>query len=108
MVREIHSVCGTIPHVCGYNQTEQFIHLYFYNSDPVPSFALMDVQGPVVVTYVYRLIENEVKVEKIEWRKPSPADRQPSNGSGLSDGSRSPSGGPSAPRDIPPSTSAWA
>jgi len=76
--------------------------------DPVPSFALMDVQGPVVVTYVYRLIENEVKVEKIEWRKPSPVDRQQSNGSGLGDGSRSPSGGPSAPRDIPPSTSAWA
>lgn len=29
----------------------------------------MDVQGSVVVTYVYQLIEGEVRVEKIEWRK---------------------------------------
>lgn len=39
------------------------------NSDPTPSFALMDIQGSVVVTYVYQLIEGEVRVEKIEWRK---------------------------------------
>lgn len=38
-------------------------------SDPIPSFALMDIQGPVVVTYVYQLIEGEVRVEKIEYRK---------------------------------------
>lgn len=38
-------------------------------SDPIPSFALMDIQGSVVVTYVYQLIEGEVRVEKIEWRK---------------------------------------
>lgn len=38
-------------------------------SDPTPSFALMDIQGSVVVTYVYQLIEGEVRVEKIEWRK---------------------------------------
>ncbi|UZJ53216.1 hypothetical protein CBS101457_002536 [Exobasidium rhododendri] len=36
---------------------------------PTPSFALLDVQGPVVVTYVYQLIEGEVKVEKMEFRK---------------------------------------
>jgi len=29
----------------------------------------MDIQGPVVVTYVYQLIEGEVRVEKIEFRK---------------------------------------
>jgi vacuolar protein sorting-associated protein 29 len=29
----------------------------------------MDIQGPVVVTYVYQLIDGEVRVEKIEWRK---------------------------------------
>jgi vacuolar protein sorting-associated protein 29 len=29
----------------------------------------MDIQGPVVVTYVYQLIEGEVRVEKIEYRK---------------------------------------
>ncbi|KAJ7782998.1 Metallo-dependent phosphatase [Mycena metata] len=40
-----------------------------FNGDPTPSFALMDIQGPVVVTYVYQLIEGEVRVEKIEWRK---------------------------------------
>jgi vacuolar protein sorting-associated protein 29 len=38
-------------------------------SDPTPSFALMDIQGPAVVTYVYQLIEGEVRVEKIEYRK---------------------------------------
>jgi vacuolar protein sorting-associated protein 29 len=37
--------------------------------EPTPSFALMDIQGSVVVTYVYQLIEGEVRVEKIEWRK---------------------------------------
>lgn len=36
--------------------------------DPTPSFALMDIQGPVVVTYVYQLIDGEVRVEKVEWR----------------------------------------
>ncbi|KAG8907340.1 Vacuolar protein sorting-associated protein 29 [Tulasnella sp. 403] len=39
-------------------------------TDPTPSFALMDIQGPVVVTYVYSLIEGEVRVEKVEYRKP--------------------------------------
>ncbi|KII91402.1 hypothetical protein PLICRDRAFT_69787, partial [Plicaturopsis crispa FD-325 SS-3] len=38
-------------------------------SSPTPSFALMDIQGPVVVTYVYQLVEGEVRVEKVEWRK---------------------------------------
>ncbi|KAL0946509.1 hypothetical protein HGRIS_012725 [Hohenbuehelia grisea] len=40
-----------------------------YNSEPIPSFALMDIQGPVVVTYVYQLIDGEVRVEKVEFRK---------------------------------------
>ncbi|KAI0052013.1 Metallo-dependent phosphatase [Auriscalpium vulgare] len=43
------------------------------NGDPTPSFALMDIQGPVVVTYVYQLIEGEVRVEKIEYRKDAEA-----------------------------------
>ncbi|KAG0350910.1 Vacuolar protein sorting-associated protein 29 [Podila minutissima] len=38
--------------------------------DVTPSFVLMDLQGSVVVLYVYQLIEGEVKVEKIEYRKP--------------------------------------
>lgn len=29
----------------------------------------MDIQGPVVVTYLYQLVDGEVRVEKIEWRK---------------------------------------
>jgi vacuolar protein sorting-associated protein 29 len=33
----------------------------------------MDIQGPVVVTYVYQLIEGEVRVEKIEYRKDTEA-----------------------------------
>lgn len=37
----------------------------------IPSFALLDIQGPVVTTYVYQLIEGEVRVEKIEYRRPS-------------------------------------
>ena len=31
----------------------------------------MDIQGGVVVTYVYQLIDGEVRVEKFEWRKES-------------------------------------
>ncbi|WFD34552.1 Vacuolar protein sorting-associated protein 29 [Malassezia cuniculi] len=34
-----------------------------------PSFALLDIQGAVVVVYVYQLIDGEVKVEKLEYRK---------------------------------------
>ncbi|KAI8992287.1 vacuolar protein sorting-associated protein 29 [Pilobolus umbonatus] len=37
--------------------------------DPIPSFVLMDVQGSSLVAYVYKLIDNEVKVEKLEYKK---------------------------------------
>ena len=37
--------------------------------DLTPSFILMDIQSATVVTYVYQLIEDEVKVERIEFRK---------------------------------------
>ena len=47
----------------------QIRSLCWHISEVIPSFALMDIQGPVVVTYVYQLIEGEVRVEKIEWRK---------------------------------------
>ncbi|KAG1882185.1 hypothetical protein F4604DRAFT_1577785, partial [Suillus subluteus] len=40
-----------------------------YNGEITPSFALMDIQGAVVVTYVYQLMEGKVHVEKIEYRK---------------------------------------
>ena len=34
-----------------------------------PSFVLMDIQQSTVVTYVYQLIGEEVKVERIEYKK---------------------------------------
>ncbi|KAH7049473.1 Metallo-dependent phosphatase [Auriculariales sp. MPI-PUGE-AT-0066] len=43
-----------------------------WSGDVIPSFALMDIQGPVVVTYIYQLVDQDppVRVEKVEWRKP--------------------------------------
>jgi len=38
-------------------------------STVTPSFALMDVQAQTLVTYVYRLVDDEVKVERLEFRK---------------------------------------
>jgi vacuolar protein sorting-associated protein 29 len=43
------------------------------DSEPIPSFVLMDIQGNSVVTYVYKLIDDEVKVEKLEYKKPAEA-----------------------------------
>ncbi|KAF4576333.1 Vacuolar protein sorting-associated protein 29 [Pleurotus pulmonarius] len=48
-----------------------------HTADPIPSFALMDIQGPVVVTYVYQLIEGEVRVEKVEYRKEDDIPKEP-------------------------------
>lgn len=33
------------------------------------SFVLMDIQGTALVLYVYTLIDDEVKVEKLQYRK---------------------------------------
>jgi len=38
-------------------------------SDVTPSFVLMDIQAGTVVTYVYQLNGNDVKVERIEHHK---------------------------------------
>jgi len=38
-------------------------------SNVIPSFVLMDIQSSTVVTYVYQLIGDEVKVERIEYKK---------------------------------------
>ena len=38
-------------------------------SDVHPSFVLMDIQGTAASTYVYQLIDEDVKVEKIEYKK---------------------------------------
>ncbi|KAG7692598.1 hypothetical protein KL915_004645 [Ogataea haglerorum] len=37
--------------------------------DPVPSFCLLDIQGSVCTLYLYTLIEGEVKVDKLTYRK---------------------------------------
>jgi vacuolar protein sorting-associated protein 29 len=34
-----------------------------------PSFVLMDIDGLRVVVYVYELIDGEVKVDKIDFKK---------------------------------------
>lgn len=39
------------------------------DEEPVPSFVLMDIQGNLLVLYVYHLIEDEVKVEKFKFEK---------------------------------------
>ncbi|KAG7887182.1 hypothetical protein KL936_004703 [Ogataea polymorpha] len=37
--------------------------------DPVPSFCLLDIQGSVCTLYLYTLIDGEVKVDKLTYRK---------------------------------------
>jgi len=39
------------------------------DSEVTPSFALLDIQSSTVVTYVYQLIDGEVKVERVEYKK---------------------------------------
>ncbi|KAJ2721049.1 Vacuolar protein sorting-associated protein 29 [Coemansia sp. Benny D115] len=36
---------------------------------PIPSFVLMEIKGPQVVVYVYQLVNEEVVVDRIEYRK---------------------------------------
>ncbi|GMM36566.1 retromer subunit [Saccharomycopsis crataegensis] len=38
-------------------------------SDPVPSFCLLDVQGAVCTLYIYTYLDDEVKVDKVTYRK---------------------------------------
>ncbi|XP_015795914.1 vacuolar protein sorting-associated protein 29 [Tetranychus urticae] len=40
------------------------------DSKVIPSFVLMDIQSTSVVIYIYQLIDDEVKVERIEHKKP--------------------------------------
>ncbi|KAH8918781.1 Metallo-dependent phosphatase [Atractiella rhizophila] len=37
--------------------------------DPTPSFALLDIQGDMIISYVYQLVDGAVNVEKIEFKK---------------------------------------
>eukprot|EP00163_Fabomonas_tropica_P014986 TRINITY_DN2730_c0_g1_i1.p1 TRINITY_DN2730_c0_g1~~TRINITY_DN2730_c0_g1_i1.p1 ORF type:complete len:184 (+),score=50.77 TRINITY_DN2730_c0_g1_i1:195-746(+) len=40
-----------------------------FTTDVTPSFVLLDIQGAKVITYVYELVQGDVKVEKIEFSK---------------------------------------
>jgi len=49
------------------------------DEEPTPSFCLMDIQGDVLVLYVYQLRKDEngnenVAVEKVSFRKPAPVE----------------------------------
>jgi hypothetical protein len=46
--------CTSVPH------TEKSEGIADEDRDATPSFALLDVQGPVIVTYVYQLVDGEV------------------------------------------------
>ncbi|PKU78399.1 Vacuolar protein sorting-associated protein 29 [Dendrobium catenatum] len=45
--------------------------------DVNPSFVLMDIDGLRVVVYVYELIDGEVKVDKIDFKKTAPTQSAP-------------------------------
>lgn len=47
---------------------------------PTPSFVLLDIQGPNVVSYVYKLVDGEVKVEKSEYKKDMEASAEAETG----------------------------
>ncbi|KAF9652424.1 Metallo-dependent phosphatase [Thelephora ganbajun] len=72
-----------------------------WNGEPTPSFALMDIQGPVVVTYVYQLIEGEVRVEKIEYRKDADHFKEPPRTAA------SPQNTPSSPSAVQQQQNVW-
>ncbi|KAI1713013.1 calcineurin-like phosphoesterase superfamily domain-containing protein [Ditylenchus destructor] len=40
----------------------------------LPSFALLDVQSDVIVAYLYRLIDDEVKVDRVQFKKAKRSD----------------------------------
>lgn len=35
----------------------------------IPSFVMMDIQNTTVVSYAYQLFGEEVKIEKVEYKK---------------------------------------
>lgn len=45
------------------------LFFFLFSRNVIPSFVLMDIQSSTVVTYVYQLIEDDVKVERIEFKK---------------------------------------
>lgn len=51
-----------------YFKANNYLILIFF-SDIIPSFVVMDIQSSTVVSYVYRLVDDEVKIEKIQYTK---------------------------------------
>lgn len=49
--------------------TGYFKNSFLFCRSIIPSFVLMDIQSSTVVTYVYQLVGDEVKVERIEYKK---------------------------------------
>lgn len=45
------------------------LHLHLLDSDVPATFVLMDVQGAHVVIYKYTLKNDDVKVDRIEYKK---------------------------------------
>jgi len=39
-------------------------------SNIIPSFVLLDIQQSTMIAYVYQLVGADVKVERIEYKKP--------------------------------------
>lgn len=58
----------------------------------------MDIQGAVVVTYVYQLVEGEVRVEKIEYRKEVEAPKPTQSATSIPQSSVAPQNIPSSPQ----------
>lgn len=61
-----------LTHLKTKQKTQKKVSLFLSflsSSDIVPSFVLMDIQAGTIVTYVYQLIKDEVKVERIEYKK---------------------------------------
>jgi len=46
-----------------------YIYFPFFFSNVIPSFVILDIQQSTVVAYVYKLISDDVKVERIEYKK---------------------------------------
>ena len=64
--------CSHYPDLCAvtwfsdYHFIEKY-YIFFRNI--IPSFVLLDIQQSTVVAYVYQLVGDEVKVERIEYKK---------------------------------------
>ncbi|CAJ0931392.1 unnamed protein product, partial [Mesorhabditis belari] len=66
-------------HVCSIREREQRLYIdpgsatgafsVIQDGPVTPSFVLLDVQPEQVVTYMYRLIDNQVKVDRVVFKK---------------------------------------